>query len=100
MISMPFELLVKITTPRLELAEAAKYALKSPLSPQCQKNGPRAVCSMPTPRPHAIEPDAFVIGRPMQLEHPASTCDCGVSMAWLVSFFRPVVFITATTKVA
>src|SRR5580700_4199505 len=100
MIIMPLELLVKMTTPRPEPAEAAKNALKSPLSPQCQKNEPWAVCSIPTPRPQAIDSEALVTGRPMQLEHPASTCDCGVSMALLVSFFRPVPFIIAIRNVA
>src|ERR1700719_4540813 len=100
MIIIPFELLVKITTPRLELADPAMNALKSPLSPQCQKNGPRAVCSIPTPSPHEIVSDVFVIGRPMQFEHPASTCDCAVNMARLVSFFSPGPFLTAIANVA
>src|ERR1051325_8383864 len=93
-IIIPLALLVKITTPRPDV-EPVTNALKSPLSPQCQKYRPRAVVARPTPNPHEMASDAFPTGFPTQFEQPASTGDCGVSIRRAVSSFRPVPFITA-----
>src|SRR5437588_6496584 len=98
MIIMPLMLLVKMATPRLVAGDPATNALKLPLSPQCQNVRPRGVSSRPIPSPHEIVSDSFVGGRSMQLRHPASVGDWGVSMRRAVSDLRPVPFITAITN--
>src|SRR5687767_4000910 len=100
MIIIPFALLVKITTPRLDASVAVTNALKSPLSPQCQKARPLGVVARPIPSPQEMVSDTFSGALPRQVLQWESTADCDLSICRAVSVFRPVPFITAIANFA